>query len=79
MLGSRPFVLEDGRELSVVAGPHAEEEWEVLEGMYADGCALIEESKISAHSGRERGQVSAAGVRLGPAGIVSKDLWTVPK
>jgi hypothetical protein len=46
--------------------------------MYADGCASLEESKICASSGRAGSHVPAAGLRSGPAGIVSKDPGTVP-
>jgi hypothetical protein len=38
----------------------------------------LHESKITGGSGRAGGQVSAAGVRPGPAGIVSKDPLVVP-
>jgi hypothetical protein len=77
--GSNPYVLEDGPELLKVPGQHAEVGGEVLEGMCADRCTNVEESRISGRSGmagmagRAGGQVSAARVRSGPAGIISKD------
>jgi hypothetical protein len=77
-LGSHPYVLEDGRELLKVPRPHTQVGGTVLEGMYTDVCTSIEESRISGRPGRTRCQVSAAGVRSGPAGIVSKDPRIVP-
>jgi hypothetical protein len=71
-------VLDDGPELPKSSSPHAEEGGEVLEGMYAQGSMTMEEEKIRRRSGRAWGQVSAAGVRSGPAGIVSKDPRIVP-
>jgi hypothetical protein len=76
-LDAHTYVLEDGPELPKRLGPHVEEGGEILEGMYAQGCATIEESRMRGQSGRACGQDSAAGVRSGPAGIVSKDLRIV--
>jgi hypothetical protein len=67
------YILEDGLELLKSSGPHAEEGGEVLEGMYAQGCTTIEESRVRGRSGRAGGQVSTAEIRSGPAGIVSED------
>jgi hypothetical protein len=77
-LGSHPATLEDRPEIPKVSGPHVEEGREVRWGMYADGCTSLEQSKISARSGRAGGRVLAAETRSGPAGIVSKDPRIVP-
>jgi hypothetical protein len=60
-------ILEDGLELPNSSGPRAEEGGAVLDGMYAQGCMTMEESRIRGRPGR-----------AGPAGIVSKDGWIMP-
>jgi hypothetical protein len=45
-LSAHKYVLEDGPELPKSPDPRAEEGGEVLEGMYAQGCMPIEESRI---------------------------------
>jgi hypothetical protein len=77
-LDSHPYILEDGRQLPKVSGSHADGGEEVLGGMYAEGCRSIEESRITEQSGSTGRQVSAARVRSGPAGIVSKEPRIVP-
>jgi hypothetical protein len=57
-LGCHMYILEDGPELPDSSGPCAEEGGETLEGMYAQGCMMIEESSIRGRSGRAGGQVS---------------------
>jgi hypothetical protein len=51
-LGSHTYILEDGPWLRAVSGPHADEGGEILEGMYAQGCTSIEDSRIHGRSGR---------------------------
>jgi hypothetical protein len=75
-LSSHKYILEDGPELPKVPGPNAEEGGKILEGMYVNRSTSLEELKII--EGREGGQVSAAVVRSGPAGIVSKDPRILP-
>jgi hypothetical protein len=77
-LGAHTYILEDGPELPKSSGPGAPEGGEVLEGMSAQGCTTIEESRIHGRSERAGGHVSAAGGRSGPAGIVSNDHRIVP-
>jgi hypothetical protein len=74
-LGSRRYVLEDGRELPKAFGPDADEGGEVLVGICADGCTSLRDARImmsTRRSGRARGQVSGSGAESGAAGIVSK-------
>jgi hypothetical protein len=66
-LGVHTCILEDGPK----------EGGEVLEGMYTQGWTTIEESRIRGRSGMADSQVSAAEMRSGPAGIVSKTQCTV--
>jgi hypothetical protein len=54
-LGAYTYILEDGPELPKSSGSHAEERGEILEGMYTQGCTMIEESRIRADSGRAGG------------------------
>jgi hypothetical protein len=77
-LGAHTLICEDGPVLPKEPGPSAEKGGEVLEGTYAQSCTMMEGSEISERSGRAGGQISAAGVPSGPAGIVSKDPRTVP-
>jgi hypothetical protein len=60
--GWRLLILEDGPWLIVVSGPHADEGGEILEGMYAQGCTSIEDSRIRARSGRAGGLDIGSGV-----------------
>jgi hypothetical protein len=78
-VGAHTCILDDGPEIPKSLGPHTEEGGEALEGMYAQGCTTIEDSRIRGRSGRAGGQVLAAETRSDPAGIVSKDLLIVPK
>jgi hypothetical protein len=57
---SQTHILEDGPELPKSSGPHAEEGGEVLEGMYAQGCTTIEESRIGVGKRRAGGLDTAS-------------------
>jgi hypothetical protein len=46
--GSRPYILEDGPEFPRVSSPHADPGGEVLDGMYAERCTSIDQSRIHA-------------------------------
>jgi hypothetical protein len=61
-LGSHTYILEDGPRLLAVPGQHADEGGEILEGMYAQGCTSIEDSRIRGRSGREGGLDTGSGV-----------------
>jgi hypothetical protein len=52
---SKPFTTEDGAGFKFER--HADEGGEVLEGMYVNRCASIEESRILANSRRAGGQI----------------------
>jgi hypothetical protein len=54
-LGSHAYILEDGPELPKSSGPHAEDGGEILDGMHAQGCTTIEDSRTREKSGREGG------------------------
>jgi hypothetical protein len=60
-LGAHTYILEDGSWLIAVYGPHADEGGEVLEGMYAQGCTSIEDSRIRGRSGRAGGVDTGSG------------------
>jgi hypothetical protein len=45
-LGAHPLVLESCPEIRGESGTHADEGEETLQGMYAEGCSSIEESRI---------------------------------
>jgi hypothetical protein len=77
-LGAYTVICGDGPVLPKELGQQAEKGGEPLAEWSAQGGGTIEGSKISGGSGRAGGQVSAAGVRSSPAGIVSKDSRTVP-
>jgi hypothetical protein len=61
-LGSHTYILEDEPWLIAVSGPHADEGGEILEGMYAQGCTSIEDSRIRGGSGMARGLYTGSGV-----------------
>jgi hypothetical protein len=63
-LGSHTYILEDRPWLLAVSGPYADEGGEILEGMYAQGCTSIEDSRIRGRSGRAGGLDT--GSRVGP-------------
>jgi hypothetical protein len=78
-LGFHPYILEDGPEIPTVGGPHAEEGGEILEGMYAEGCTSIEDSRLHAQSGRAgmpEGQVLPALSRRTPVPY-ERDYWAL--
>jgi hypothetical protein len=50
-LGSDLYILEDGSEFPKVSGAHADPGGGLLEGMYTEGCASIEQSGIHSRSG----------------------------
>jgi hypothetical protein len=54
-LGSHTYILEDRPWLLAVSGPHADEGGEIFEGMYAQDCTTIEDSRIRGRSGRAGG------------------------
>jgi hypothetical protein len=60
--GSHTDILEDGPWLIAVSGPHTDEGGEILEGMYAQGCTTIEDSRIRGGSGRAGGLDTGSGV-----------------
>jgi hypothetical protein len=61
-LGSQIYILEDGPWLIAVSGSHADEGGEILEGMYAQGCTSIEDSRIRGRSGMAGGPDTGSGV-----------------
>jgi hypothetical protein len=56
------------------SGTHAEEGRQVLEGMYANDCTSIEESRIAGGSGKAGSQISEAGVRSRPGALFRRTL-----
>jgi hypothetical protein len=46
------------------SGPHADEGGEILDGMYAQGCTIIEDSRIRGRSGRAGGPDTGFGGRV---------------
>jgi hypothetical protein len=61
-LGSHTYILKDGPCVPAESGPHAEEGGDILSGMYAQGCATIEDSRICRQSGRRGGLDTVSGV-----------------
>jgi hypothetical protein len=47
VLGAHTLILKDGRELPKAPGPYVEEEGEILEGVYAQGCSSLRDSTVS--------------------------------
>jgi hypothetical protein len=61
-LGSHAYILEDGPWLIAVSGPHADEGGKILEGMYAQGCTSIQDSRRRGRSRRAGRLDSGSGV-----------------
>jgi hypothetical protein len=57
------YILEDGPTLPEAPGTHEYEGGEVLEGMYAEGCTSLEESRIHGQLRRAGGQISVSVAR----------------
>jgi hypothetical protein len=78
--GAHTYTFEEGPELPMSSGPGASEGGEVPEGIHAQGCTTIEESRIRGQSGRAGGQVSASGVCRhcfeGPGRLHQRDYYT---
>jgi hypothetical protein len=62
---ARLCIREDGPWLLAVSGPHADEGGEILEGVYAQDCTSIEDSRIRGRSAMAGSRDTGSGV--GPA------------
>jgi hypothetical protein len=66
-LSAYTYILEDGLELPKESGPHADIGGEVLEGMDAEGCSSLRNSRI--HQGMAGYPCAVSGTSRNPSAV----------